>query len=207
MESIDLFSRALAQPVHAFRRMIDLRPMLTAVAVVMFATFSAELGKLLVWQAGGGGSPLPLLAAGWLVSLLAALVGLFLLAGAMHIVADMSGGAGSGFALFLCLCLALAPNLLCAPLALAVRPFGATGAGIYVAGSAVRLGWTLALMALAVREVYRFSTGRAVGLLVLSGGIGVMCLVLFVGAAAVAVAMQLAGAAADLTGGLSLVDG
>lgn len=112
-----------------------------------------------------------------LFSALSTMLGLMLGAGVVHFSARFLGGKGAYTALLSAQGFATAPSLLFAPLYLVGSIFG-TGFGLMVL--TILILWSLILNVVAVREVHQFSTGRAVGALILPGALLFLVVFLFV---------------------------
>lgn len=155
---LSLLVDILAAPVDAFRYLSSHRHVGLAflVAVASSLTFSASPGDVLPLK-DGATLPAPV---SWLVDMLSAAVVLVLLAGIYHVTARVLGGRNSYVFALQAVGFSTLPNVLAAPV-YAVARFVDVGSlvGFVNLGVAV---WTTVLAVIALREVYRFSTLRAV---------------------------------------------
>lgn len=178
MSLIELVYAVLFRPVSALGYVARARPvkeaLVVAFAVYIFqgllasARLPAELTARLPAEAGlvPGGLPASLGFPVFVTSVLAAAVGWFLATAVFHLLAGFMGHSGSGTALFAGLGFAALP-----------LAFGATGN--FILGSLAGLGslaalttvaglaWSLSLVAVAIRETYGTTTGRATAVLFL----------------------------------------
>jgi hypothetical protein len=147
--SLETLYLLVTQPSRAFRTALDVRPAGLAAAVFVWALVARTVGSM-VHTGGGLGALLFWLASSGFLALILLFAGTALI----HLVADFLGGRGSGSALFLALALSFLPMVFLPATAIA-------GEVPYLVGRLVILVWQVSLMVVAIREVYRFETLRA----------------------------------------------
>lgn len=155
----------LVSPAQGLKIVVQRQPVGWAVIFAIFfsaivtASFlpslSTSMENILGRPMGGEGL--------WLIFLMAiiSLVGLFIGAGILHLIALLLGGKGNYQGLFCGLSLANLPSLFSAPLAFLSRLMGLPGEILYSLGSLALSAWIMVLSLLALRYNYGFSTGKA----------------------------------------------
>ncbi|MBN1296851.1 hypothetical protein JXA80_08710 [bacterium] len=96
--------------------------------------------------------------------ILALLTGILLFSAVWHLSADLAGGAGRGLTLFLFVIISTLPIWLAGPSAWLLRVLTSLD-GLYPIVLSVLLGWSLLLISIAVRLIYRFTPAKAAGVL------------------------------------------
>lgn len=168
---LELMYGALFAPVTTFRQ-VAARPRPDRAVLVLLAVsvVSAGAGALSA-EREAGLAALPVSLSLGPVAFLLGLIGPFVIwylqASALHLTAELLGGAGRVLTLLTLLALAAVPQVFSAPaLLLGVLTRSSLGGWLSL-GIGV---WVIVLQVLAVRETYGFSTGRAVGTLFLPLG-------------------------------------
>lgn len=155
---LELVYEVLLQPVATFRDLPERRPVGATVILFLF-----NLLTTLVVTTATVGRNLPPFLAGFLSSFtltmgfltaLAAWVGV---AGVLQILAELFGGQGRGFDLWLATALAALPGIFYVPVNLLTTFLGAKKSILVIA----LFLWQVILTTLAVREIHRLSTLRA----------------------------------------------
>ncbi|MFO7311160.1 MAG: Yip1 family protein [Bacillota bacterium] len=164
---VSLMLDVLTQPAEAFRYLAQHNHL--GLALIVYAVsqlplnftpplpFSADIGDLAT-------AP-PATVRSVLVDAIYHIIGLFIFAAPLHLVARLLGGHGRYGQILQAMGLASLPAVFVAPFAvvahLAELPF------VYFLAVLAAVAWSLWLTVVAIRETYKFSTGRAVAALAL----------------------------------------
>lgn len=175
--ALELLYGTFFQPVATFGRLGTGRPV---GAIILLFALTGILS--LVAATSEPGTKLPPVIGGLLSSFLlttGVIFGLglwFTMAGILQIIAELFGGQGRGFTLWLGVALAGLPGILYIPLGL-VGPHLGPGRAILSIALAI---WEVILLIIAVREIHRLSTARAVAVVMLPVGFFIGSLLLMV---------------------------
>lgn len=185
----ELFYEVLRHPVQGLRAVIEQSPLVWAIAIIVLMNF---VNTLATWTPESP-SPFfgilrarsddPITTA--LLSIPTGLIAWLVLAALVHGLSRLFGGQGGYLSLLCANAFATLPSIFAAPIAALSRSLGgAPRDPLEILGTVATGLWALVLGVLAVRENYRFSTGRAiiVGVvlpLVILGAIFVAAILIF----------------------------
>lgn len=163
MENLAIVYELLVKPRVGIRAAAQKHSLGLAVFIVFISSASGTVANALVFSQDPT-LALISLSSGLIFRILSVFVGLFLLACILHFVAEGLNGEGRVSLLFIALGCSLLPGILISPLSLiaaAIGPFPLR-VGFYLISEMVIFLWMVTLQIMAVKEVYRLSSGRAI---------------------------------------------
>lgn len=166
MTIIDILYMVLFSPSQGLRTAVQRRPLGWSVILALFLSaigIASVLPRLSTSLEDILGRPISGQGIGLIFPLtVASLIGLFIVAGVLHLIALLLGGRGSYLGLFCGLSFANLPSVFSAPLAFFFMLLGPLGFVFYSLGSLAISTWILMLGIIALSYNYGFSTRKAI---------------------------------------------
>jgi len=191
----ELVYGVLFSPATVFRRVSKEPPLFLGFGIFLTATVLSSLVNTLAPRdftgapaelAGALAGAAPFIG---ILAALAAIVGWFIQAGVFQLFAEFMGGKGRAIEVLVILALIELPKIVITPFRVIGYLYIDSFAGRFlgIAASLVAAAWWVVLLVIGLREVQRFSTGRAVAVLLLPfAAVGLVLVVFAVSLAGIA---------------------
>ncbi len=161
MQGLEIIYQLFTNPILCMQRLPNTTAGFYVALIIILSGISVAVSEFILIGANSSSiikSFLPF----WLVLSVAGIAGIWFISGAIfHLVAEWLNGHGKASVLLIALGLSLAPNMLTVPAILVSYACGDLSFFVYFFCKLLIIIWIFKLQVIAIREVYRISTFKA----------------------------------------------
>ncbi|MFH1963204.1 MAG: YIP1 family protein [bacterium] len=191
MQGLEIIYQLFTNPIRCMQRLPNTVAGFYVALIIILSGISISVSEFIFLGANSSSiakSFLPL----WLVLGVVGIAGVWFISGAIfHIVAEWLNGQGKASVLLIALGLSLAPNMLTVPALLISKACGELNFFIYFFLKLLIIMWVFKMQVIAIREVHRISTFKA--LLVFGSPSMIITGILIVGMIMIGITLGMAG--------------